>query len=228
MAFDPPRFVFDDDDINVPQVNCEYYSPAILNNTIKNKFSILSLNIRSLRKNFTHLISFLNTFILNFSIIVLVETWLAENCDNTFSIPGYKECSVYRNNHGGGIKVLYQDSYSVDVLKDFSFIHNVLEILTFYIKGRGFKYLICCIYRPPNSSISDFNEMFFNQIFIKFPPNVDTILVGDFNINLLNPLNLRPVKESIGNMLSFNQFPVINIPAKININNPITKYSIIE
>ena len=52
--------------------------------------------------------------------------------------------------------------------------------------------------------------------------------MGDFNLNLYNPFNLRNIRCFIDGMLSFNCFPVINIPTMINENNIRTKYSLID
>ena len=103
-----------------------------------------------------------------------------------------------------------------------------MEVLTFYLTGPNFKYLICCVYRPPSSSLLQFNEIFFNQILDKFPINSKAILVGDFNINLYNPLRLLQTNEFTNMLLGYNYFPVITLPAMINENNRVNKFSLID
>ena len=231
MAFNPPPFIIDNEYDNNPTIDCRYYAPEEVHavmESCRNKFSVLSLNIRSCRKNFISLVTFLNAFILRFSLIVLVETWLSKNSDESFHLDGYSQYNLYRDNYGGGIKIFYDNNFSIDVLHDFTFISAIFEILTFYLSGKDFKYLICCVYRPPGANPNRFNDMFLEQILDGLPHNTETILLGDFNVNLYNPLNLRYVCQFINNLLSHNCFPIITIPAKINENNPTTRYSLID
>ena len=89
MAFNPPKYKVDDDN-ELPNINCDYVSPSEMSNVMINRdksFSLLTLNIRSCRKNFPSFLSFITTFWVKFTIIVLVETWLTEPLDNDFIIP---------------------------------------------------------------------------------------------------------------------------------------------
>ena len=172
MASAPAQLIIDDELNVIPTVDCKYHSPASLSATMnsdinnsENNFSILALNIRSCRKNFISLTSFLNTFVLKFSIIMLVETWLSSETDYGFNLQGYKQYNQYRNNHGGGIKILYDELLTLDILEDYSGINDIFEVVAFYLCGKGFKYLISCVYRPPSSNPNEFNDLFFEGFF---------------------------------------------------------------
>ena len=54
------------------------------------------------------------------------------------------------------------------------------------------------------------------------------IVGGDLNLNLLNPYNLGYVHLFINGMFELNVIPAINIPTKVNVENLVTKYSIID
>ena len=103
-----------------------------------------------------------------------------------------------------------------------------MEVLTFYICGNGFKYLISSIYRPPSSSSYQFNEMLINKLLLNYPENTKLIIVGDINLNLFNPLNLTCINNFINTLLGFNFFPVITLPSKINPGHVTTPYSLID
>ena len=233
--FNPPHFSIPSNDENFiePEINCNYYSPDdnhnvhdVINNS--NSFSILTLNIRSLRKNFSSLLSFLSTYMLKFSLIILLETWLNKDIDNAFNIYGYRQTNLYRNKNGGGIKVYYSELFHIDILDECTHLSNVAEILTFIITCKGFKYLISCVYRPPGSNPNEFIDLFFNQIMPRFPLNSRVILAGDFNLNLYNPRNLGYINNFINNMLGHDFSNIVNFPTVINENNVITKYSLID
>ena len=153
--FNPPRYNLPliNENLDEPEINCNYYPLGdvqnvhdVINDT--KSFSLLSLNIRSLRRNFSSLISFLTTFLLKFNLIILVETWLTKDIDNIFNISGYRQVNLYRNKNGGGIKVFYDEAYNIEILDECTHLSNIAEVLTFLIKYKGFKYLVSCIYRP--------------------------------------------------------------------------------
>ena len=57
-------------------------------------------------------------------------------------------------------------------------------------------FLICCIYRPPNSSVQYFNDMIDNfERAFNFNDNV--IIMSDFNIDLLNKNHMFIINELI-------------------------------
>ena len=187
------------DDDNFPNVPCSYYSPDNLNSHVskyKNRsFSMINFNIRSCRKNFASFLAFICLISINFSIIVLCETWLNANIDYGFEMDNYNQFNIYRNSMGGGIKILCDSSLRVKMLNEYSFISGVFEILTLSVIGSNFTYLICAVYRPPSASISQFNDMFFENILNRLPNNSQLIVTGDININLLNPNNLNSISD---------------------------------
>ena len=58
--------------------------------------------------------------------------------------------------------------------------------------------------------------------------NLPLIIGGDINLNLLNPYNLNYVSSFINGMFELGLVPAINIPTKVNIDNMVTRYSIID
>ena len=235
--FDPPRWESpdlneDNEQSPFPDINCNYTAPSdlqsIFDNNNNTKFSIFSINNRSCRMNFSSLKSFLVTFCLNFSLIILLETWLTEEIDFMFNLPGYNQLNLYRNGHGGGIKVLFRDYFIVNQLDRYTFLNNIIECLTFSISHGNLSYVVCSIYRPPSSNIFHLNNIIADNILNDLSTSSKVIVVGDLNINLYNPLKLNSIKEYINLLWGYSFYPLINIPAKFNENNPITKYSLID
>ena len=58
-------------------------------NILINKFSILNINIRSIKSNFVYLKSFLHSLKRKVSFIVLTETWLSDEIVDQFKLDGY-------------------------------------------------------------------------------------------------------------------------------------------
>ena len=229
MADDIPEFLLSDD---LPQINCENVCPNKFYSDCKNfknkSFSIMGQNIRSCRRNFSSFVAFLSLLVMQFTIIVLYETWLTESNDFGFEIPGYSDINSYRNNFGGGIKFFYDNSYSVEILNELSLVNNVFESLVFILSGNGIKYFIISLYRPPSSNSYTFIEMLTINILDKINPKEKIIIIGDININLFNPYKLLFVDEFVNSLLNYSFFPVITLPSKHNTENVITRFSLID
>ena len=227
---DCPELVLNEDNLSV--IDCSYYEPHQFIDYTKNLslkyFSIFGSNIRSCRKNFVALESFLSLFMYKLSVIVLCETWLLKSIDNNFNITGYNQLNLYRSTHGGGLKIFYDDSFISNVIQECTVLNDFIEVVTFYLIGGNFKYIICSIYRPPSGCITSFNRFLFNDILSKFANIHQIIIIGDININLFNPLKLRCVNDYMNGMMEFGFFPVISKAAKINSGNSITQFSLID
>ena len=117
----------------------------------------------------------------------------------------------------------------VKMLNEYNFISGVFGISTLSVIGSNFTYLIYVLYSAPSTSISQFNDIFFENILNRLPNNSQLIVTGDININLLNPNNLNSISDFINNILSYNLFPVVSIPTRFNSNsNAVNRYSLID
>jgi hypothetical protein len=160
--------------------------------------SLLSINVQSLPAKFEALKEFVTELIQTKcqpDIICLQETWTVLD-EKFFPLQGYQPL-IFKNRYlgrGGGIyvkvglifKILPDKSTFIDKLYASLFI----EI----ISPKGKKITLGNIYRP-NSKYSDLTqqEQFsqFNEILLTVlstsHPGRETIIVGDFNLDLLKP-----------------------------------------
>ena len=225
-----PALNFSEDN-DIPKFPCIFRSPDnltnVFNNYNKGAFSLLTFNVRSCRKNFGSFVSFLSGMMFRFSVIILVETWLSSGADCGFDIGGYKHIDILRNNFGGGIRMYYNEMFNAELISDLTIINDCMEVLTVYLIGLNFKYIICSVYRSPGANPHVFNEEFLN-ILNKFPVNAKVIITGDFNLNLFNFLRSTYIDLFIGSMLSCGFYPVITLPTKINDGNSVTPYSLLD
>ena len=90
---------------------------------------------------------------------MLTETWLNEINKTFYEIPGYSHVSLNRTaKKGGGVRIYYRDAYSASVINDISGEYETHESLICSISNGKWKLLITAIYRPPNLSITNFNQ----------------------------------------------------------------------
>ena len=167
IDLNPPELNLSEDD-EIPRVNCTYVTPDSFKteatDSFYGSFSLLSFNIRSCRKNFASFVTFLCGLMFKFSLLVLVETWLTEGSDCAFDIAGYKQINLYRDNYGGGIKIFYDEMLNIEVDSNFTFVNDIMEVITFRLIGANFRYLICCVYLSTAANTVLCNEMFLVRL----------------------------------------------------------------
>lgn len=146
-----------------------------------NQISILHLNIRSIRQNFTELLLLLESLRNNencIDIIILTETFQIENIDQ-FTIEGYQ--LTYNNAQ------FNKNDGSIIYIKNNITHNNVITRLTqvkitqtrFQIKNTN--YSICSLYRPPSTNTDIFDIDL--ESFLQKNKNADIkILIGDIDI----------------------------------------------
>ena len=79
----------------------------------KKHISVLHLNARSLKKNFSEVNTLLNTFDNTFSAIGVTETWLKSHNVSLYNIDGYVvEHSTRVTKIGGGVSLYINEKYN--------------------------------------------------------------------------------------------------------------------
>ena len=197
-----------------------FYDTGDFNNFVENnnnKFTILSINIESVHAKFDDL-SF------EFGAICLQECWLSDTQDlSHLYIEGYTCISVIGNiSRKGGLIIFLHNDYSYDILvnvKDSTIWEGqVIEIRSKNLKRN---IILSNIYRPPrnsNENISSFINELWSIISSFDKRNLDIIIEGDFNMNLLK-LNDKELYNDYFDMLtSLSYFPKITLPTRLSGN----------
>jgi hypothetical protein len=205
---------------------CNYFIPKYFNEYIKkhevsdSNFSILHLNIRSLPRNGSNLSDFLDNLEMKFSVVALSETWLSHNTLNLYDIENYNGEHLYRKNRtGGGVSIFVREEISYSQRTDLSVFNEILESIFIEIPKHNINtdkdVLVGVVYRPPNTDISEFNQL-LSEILHKCSHESKLLyLVGDFNINLLNADNHMPTAEFLENCYTTSLFPQITKPTRL-------------
>ncbi|KAH9375579.1 hypothetical protein HPB48_017124 [Haemaphysalis longicornis] len=109
------------------------------------------------------------------------ETWCT--CEEeVLRLAGYQTYFLNRlKRRGGGVLQLVSEEIACSIVADFSVVTQDVEVLTLAYKN----HLFVNIYRPPDEKIDKFID-FLEQIPSHVSSeNLDVIIGGDFNINLL-------------------------------------------
>ena len=193
--------------------------------------SILMFNIRSQKQNFNAFLSKFSDCFNYFSVIALTETWLTVDRDCAFSIPGFYSFNLYRNQYGGGLRFYFRDCFRTRILKDFTFINDFFEILSVELDMGRSKYVLVLVYHPPSSSVQRNIEFVYSltstlKNILKL--GLQTIVMGDMNLNVLNPENLTYIETFIDNMFELGLYLAITRPTRISITNQRLCYSVLD
>lgn len=206
------------------------YSAAI-DSLDNNYLNIIHINIRSLHKNFDSLKSFLICLPKTPDIIALTETWLQEHTKHLYSIEGYDSYHLVRTNREhGGISIFTKCELKADIITQYSFINDNIEIFSAKIELDNSKLVISVIYRPNSKHIAveEFtnimNGLFSNDIFRLNK----SIIIGDFNINLLEHSTHLPTNLFLNSMQSLNYFPHISRPTRFPDNPTLGQPSLLD
>ena len=117
-------------------LDTKYYVPDEVKDQLKslqlNSFSVLHLNIRSMKKQFEAFQDFIEYLNFKFSAICRSETWLQplQISDANFQLPGYYSFHLTREeSRGGGLRIFLQETYSCKSRKDLQVNSKAFECL---------------------------------------------------------------------------------------------------
>ena len=219
-----------DDEPNIMQIS-SYYDDDSLNNLFKDKvnsFSILSLNCQSINAKFDQLnikVQQLKSNGYKFSAICLQETWLSSDSDTSlFKIDGYKLTSQGKmcSSHGG-LAIYINEKFNFSTI-DLNINSQIWEGQFIEIENiESNKSLILGnVYRPPNNTNTLYQS--FTNEFIPILENLqrsnrETIIAGDFNIDLLKINNNATLGNYFNSVVAQSFFPQITLPTRFSDHN---------
>lgn len=211
--------------INNVEHSCKYYDTLDFKTKIdgcKEKFLVLSLNIRSLHSKINDLKELIledtSNKNFNFSVVILQEVWNIRNL-NTLYIDGYHPIveKGRERKQGGGLGMYIREGLKYETLHEFSLIGDVFESLVVKIFTNQSKFkIIVNLYRIPNTRVESFIEGVNNLLLALKPLNSEEIiLAGDFNINLIKYNDHSLTNHFLNTLISHSFLPLITLPSRI-------------
>ena len=201
--------------------HCDYldYSNLTTKHDPRSCLTILQLNIRGAISKRDRLLDLFKDIRNDHRIDValLVETWLNKHNTKRFMIPGYQYYGFHRKNKkGGGVGVLISQDLECRTRKDLSLNVEEFESITVEIKTHSDSYLVCSVYRPPNSKPKEFLKH-YKRLLGKFTKNQqDRLVIGiDHNLDLMKHHCHPATKDFININLDLNLIPTITKPTRI-------------
>ena len=193
----------------------------------KRSFNILHLNIRSLQKNCDNLTSLINCLTYPPHIIALSETWLKDSTQHLYNLEGYEAYHTCRTDREhGGVSIYISTDLHAEPIQQYTFANEDIEMCTIKLKLPS-NYIFSVIYRPHSKHVAveefahTLHDILSQDLFMRN----NTILLGDFNINLLEHASHPPTNYFLHSMQTLNYFPHISRPTRFpdspNLGQPL-------
>lgn len=174
--------------------------------------SLFHVNIGSMKNKEFEIQAALRSLNHRFDILAFSETWFTSETDVPFF--GYKSEGVYRKcRKGGGVALYFKENLQYEVLSDLSLVCTHYESIAVKCSGT----LVACAYRPPSSETVEFVQFMRDLLECACTLNMPVILVGDFNINLLE--NRVPRRLFLEVIDTFDCSNVIQSPMRITMES---------
>ena len=195
--------------------------------------SIHHLNCRSYVKKQEEVFQYIDEN--NPDILCITETWMDKSVPKgSHEPPGYflirKDRSEEfkdkygKTGNGGGIAILYKKNLNIEIVD--SSLKNIEEILWFHLKGKK-SIRFGVIYNTEYCKMMEDKSgesIFENQLRENVLKNCDTIILGDFNINLFNlknetVKNKKKAKKLKTIFQTYKLSQIIKEPTRIDSNS---------
>ena len=183
----------------------------------KSDLTLMTFNIRSIRKNFEKLVDLISQMSQKTHIITLTETWLADS-DNPddYNIEGYHLPLLQnrKNKHGGGVMTyIHKDIDKYKVNKSVTYSDEYNHCLATDITINNISTTILNVYRSPTPNNTNFIPIFEEKL--KILNNRQCYILGDFNFNLININNHEPTEQYFDLLTRHCFKPLITKPTRI-------------
>ena len=211
-------------------LSCKYYHEDSFNNLVKEfdhkrrYLSSIHTNIRSALKNHDNFTSYLECLDYKFPLIGYSESWLKEENKDTIGIKGYKaEHSCRKDRSGGGVSLFVKDDIECSRVENLCLNEkNIESVFCEFDKdqfGLEKNVLVGVVYRPPNTDITEFNEI-VSDLLRKLKAEKKYVhIMGDVNINLINMDKHAATCDFVDTMLEHGMIPTISKPTRVTKNS---------
>ena len=204
-------------------IKTELYTPENFYkiNADKNSDNLfIHMNISSISNHIDYLTAFINNCKIKPKVIGLSETRLRKNRQplSNINLENYVYESTPTESSKGGT-MLYVDKQLTYRLRKDLMMYKYKEIESIFIElfnNNNSNTVIGCVSKHPKVPLFEFMKDYLVPLLEKLAKEKkETILMGDFNINILNCNSDRDTSSFIYTIYSNSFYPTINIPIQL-------------
>ena len=215
------------DNENLP--NCKYRDISYFSNLdveLKSKcLSFFHLNINSLSKNFDNFNHLINELKLEFDILGISESRIlkSQSLNTNVSLQNYVIEQTPTESTAGGALLYINKRHSYKTHPDLA-IYKPKKLESIFVEvvlPKKSNLIVGCIYKHPCMDICTFNDHYLNPLLdnLSKEANKTIVLLGDFNIDLLNFDTSEYVSTFLDDLASNSLQPQILLPTRISNNS---------
>ena len=199
--------------------NCSYKNVNEIVNADELYATLYFQNIDGYKSKFEETMYNINSLRSSPSFIAFCETSFKESDINYYEISGYNSEHLYGINNkskGSGISLYFKKSLLFNRIASLNIRNEHFECMGGRFNTHNNKFYIIVVYRfhyKDNEFSTEFNKV------LKDYKNKPLIVMGDFNINLLNYDSNKTVDDFVNDMFSNSFYPLINKPTNFFQNN---------
>ena len=211
------------------KANIRFHTPDEFNTALKS-FNLASqlfcihLNIYSLSYHHLELCNLLSTLKIKPNIIGISETRLQKGKQPIFtniSLPNYVYEHTPTESGKGGTLLYIDKNIKYKLCHDLNIYEKKMAESTFIenLNKKQKNMIIECVYKHPKHEFNDFMNNYITPLLDKLSnENKDIMLMGDFNINLINYNDDKNTGNFLDTMFSQSFLPYIKTPTRITRN----------
>ena len=209
--------VVQDVELTHVQNNCEYFmSSSSLH--LEHGLSILHINARSLMNKLDMFHTFLNNTGVKWSLICVSETWFKSHWLPFAAIDQYDLFATCRDeSKGGGTAVYVHRDLSAKQRNDFTDGNSEDTFIEVQVSCEKIvkNIIVAVIYRSPSTPHLVFKHYMENTLQKLADQNKFTVVLGDFNYDLLKEASDKNVQSFYNLMSSYSYMHVITKPTRV-------------
>ncbi len=193
-----------------------FVSPTkVKDDVCADNLSVLSINIRSLNKNFIKLETLLAELQFKPDIITVAETWIDKTKDFLFLLKDYNFINKACAGRAGGAGIFIKANIEFKELNEFEInLENCESKMVEITLSNRKKLVIGSVYRHPGYQFTDFKNCFLSTIDSLNTSKKKFIITGDFNINLLKKSS--HIENYKNEMLSSGCTQLVECPTRVS------------
>ena len=199
--------------------NCSYKNVNEIVNVDKSCATLYFKNIDGYKSNFEETMYNTNSFRSSPSFIAFYETNFRESDINYYEISGYNSENLHGMNNkskGSGIPLYFKKSLLFNRIASLNICNEHFECMGGRFNTHSNQFYIIVVYRfhyKDNEFINEFNKA------LNYYKNKPLIVMGDFNINLLNYDSNKTDDDFENDTFPSSLYPLVNKPTNFFQNN---------
>ena len=198
-------------DAYTERVDCGYTSSSNINWHSNSHMTILHCNIRSMRSNFDKFSAeFLSSEYCP-DVIGCCETHLTDTTQNLYKLQSFNLYATNVSNNKGGVCLYISNKFASKIRNDLCMQNDHIESVFVECRVNGKSIIIGVIYHRPGTSLISFQNDLVDTI---ERANSECILMGDFNINILNRDD-NHISNFVNILKEMYFYPIITKPTRV-------------